>query len=120
MMRLASGNFAGIARRKLTLAGMAKYFPDKIDGLVRFIERNVVLLAGRKQAEELKEIKFEIVTHIGDTPRGVNVALQVGAVQIGVRTGRVSYPEYPELDLVFANIVEAKDSSGRCLNSPKP
>jgi phosphoglycolate phosphatase-like HAD superfamily hydrolase len=80
-----------------------------------FIERKDDLLAARKQAEELKGIKFDIVVHIGDTPRDVNAALQVGAVPIGVRTGRVSYPEYPEPDSVFANIVEAKDKLWKVL-----
>jgi beta-phosphoglucomutase-like phosphatase (HAD superfamily) len=108
-MGVASGNFPGIAWRKLTLAGLAKYFPDRIGGLGMFIERRDALLTARKQAEELKGKKFDIAVHIGDTPRDVTAAVQAGAVPIGVRTGRVAYAEFPEPDSVFANIVEAKE-----------
>jgi phosphoglycolate phosphatase-like HAD superfamily hydrolase len=108
-MGLASGNFPGMAWRKLKLAGLEKYFTNKVGGLGMFIERKDGLLAARKQAEDLKGTKFDIVVHIGDTPRDVNAALQVGAIPIGVRTGRIAYPVYPEPDSVFANIIEAKD-----------
>jgi beta-phosphoglucomutase-like phosphatase (HAD superfamily) len=42
-MGLASGHFPGIAWRKLTLAGLAKYFPNRI-------ERRDALLTARKSS----------------------------------------------------------------------
>jgi phosphoglycolate phosphatase-like HAD superfamily hydrolase len=79
------------------------------------IERKDGLIAAKKQAEELKGIKFDIVVHIGDPPRDVNAALQAGAVPIGVPTGRMSYLEDPEPESVFANIVDPRDKLWKML-----
>jgi phosphoglycolate phosphatase-like HAD superfamily hydrolase len=114
-MAVASGNFPRIAWQKLELAGLAKYFPDRIGGLGMFIERKDALLAARKRAEELKGIQFDVIVHVGDTPTDVRAAVEAGAIPIGVRTGRFVYPEYPQPGSVFANIVEARDALWKIL-----
>jgi phosphoglycolate phosphatase-like HAD superfamily hydrolase len=108
-MAVASGNYPRIAWQKLELAGIAKYFPDRIGGLGVVVDRKDALVLARQTAEKVKNTKFDIVMHIGDTPADVNAAIQAGAIPIGVRTGRVSYPEYPGPSYIFANLVEGRD-----------
>jgi phosphoglycolate phosphatase-like HAD superfamily hydrolase len=107
-MGVASGNFAGIARHKLELAGLARYFPDRIGGLGMFLDRADALKAARAQAEALAGGKFDICVHIGDTPGDVRAAIKTGAVPFAVRTGRVHYPDYPGAEFVFNDIGEGR------------
>jgi phosphoglycolate phosphatase-like HAD superfamily hydrolase len=108
-MGLASGNYPRIGWRKLENAGIAHYFPDRIGGLGVVLERKDALILSRETAEKVKNRKFDIVMHIGDTPSDINAAIQAGAIPFGVRTGRVSDAEYPSSGCVVANLVEGRD-----------
>lgn len=108
-MGVASGNFPRIAWRKLELAGIAKYFPQKIGGLGVVIDRKDAVVMARKNAEAITGKTFDIVMHIGDTPADINAAIGAGAIAFGVRTGRVAYPEYPTPSHIFANLIEGHD-----------
>jgi hypothetical protein len=49
---IASGNFAGIGWRKLELAGIAKFFGERIGGFGGNEVRRDALVAARRMAEE--------------------------------------------------------------------
>jgi phosphoglycolate phosphatase-like HAD superfamily hydrolase len=107
-MGVASGNFPGIAWHKLELAGLARYFPDRIGGLGMFLDRADAIIAARAQAEAIVGGKFDISAHIGDTPGDVKAAIKAGSVPFAVRTGRVHYPDYPGAQFLFSDIWEGR------------
>lgn len=101
---VASGNLPRIAWHKLELAGISKYFPDRIGGLGIYSSRAEALLAARHIAEEKKNTKFDVAIHVGDTPNDGEAALLAGAIGFMVKTGRVEYPSYPEGTIVYDNM----------------
>lgn len=118
-MGLASGNFPLIAWHKLEMAGLDRFFPQRIGGLGVVRERKDAVALARKRAEEVTHKKFDIVMHIGDTPADVNAANAAGAIAVAVRTGRVTYPEYPTPSHVFADLIEGRDEIMKLLELSK-
>ena len=109
-MGLASGNFPRIAWKKLELAGLDRYFPQRIGGLGVVADRKDAVILARRNAEKMTGKKFDIVMHIGDTPNDVKAANLAGVIAVAVKTGRVQYPEYPEPCYLFGNLNEGRDT----------
>lgn len=85
---VASGNIEGIAWKKLSNAGIEKYFKGHIGGFGGYVfERSEALMMAREGAEKATGKKFDKIFHIGDMPSDINAAIQTNATPIGVLTG---------------------------------
>ena len=105
-MGIASGNLPRIAWHKLELAGVAKYFPQRIGGLGVYQLRQEAVLAAKQMAEEKVGHGFDIHIHVGDTSNDSEAARAVGAISVCVRTGRVKYAEYGPDAYVFDSFAQ--------------
>jgi phosphoglycolate phosphatase-like HAD superfamily hydrolase len=106
---LATGNLPGIAWRKMELAGLAQYFPDRVGGFGIVPSRTDAVREARKIAEDVKGVTFDIAVHVGDTPNDAEAALGAGAVPFIVRTGKFQYSVWPVgTDRIFNNMVEGR------------
>jgi phosphoglycolate phosphatase-like HAD superfamily hydrolase len=110
-MALASGNYPRIGWRKLELAELDQYFPERIAGLGTIFERRDALLVARRKAEEVKGVKFDLIMHIGDTLADITAAMQTGAIPFCVKTGRIvlAQTEYPKESYVVDNLVDGRE-----------
>jgi phosphoglycolate phosphatase-like HAD superfamily hydrolase len=91
---LASGNYPAIAWLKLEVAGLVKYFPDRIGGLGECKDRKDAIETAVARAEKVAGRAFDVKVHVGDTPSDVDAAIRAGVIPFAVKTGRRQYSDW--------------------------
>jgi phosphoglycolate phosphatase-like HAD superfamily hydrolase len=114
-LAVASGNLPGIAWRKLHLAGLDGYFPERFAGLGTLADRKDAILTAKSQAETAKGITFDAIIHIGDTPADAKAAIEAGVTAFCVRTGAYPLSQYPQPCYIFDSILEGHDQLWKLL-----
>jgi phosphoglycolate phosphatase-like HAD superfamily hydrolase len=108
VLTVATGNFEQIARKKLELAGLSRFFRLDVGGYGEVLERrDALLMAERKCAEAGLVVVHKV--HIGDTPSDAIAAVDAGFVPVIVTTGR-RHTGFPDGALVFPGYAPDGDS----------
>lgn len=107
---IASGNLPRLCWKKLELAGIAKYFPDRVGGYGTSASRADAILRGKDEAGRLFGKKVKRVIHFGDTPDDIEAAHAAGAKAIAVLTGFSTTEELSAAELVVKDLTTGFDS----------
>lgn len=113
---IASGNFPGIAWKKLELAGIAELFPLKTGGFGTSGSRAECVSNGIKSAENIVGHKFDKTIHIGDTVNDIDAAHKAGSIAIAVLTGTGKRDDFPSPDYIFENLDVCFDQLMQIIN----
>lgn len=116
---VASGNYPRIGWKKLQIAGIDQYFPDRIGAFGNNYERHEALSKAKELAENLHQCKFDYCIHVGDTPIDVTAAKKAGFIAVAVRTGNTKLA-FPDACYILNNLEEGYDRFLRFVTEDHP
>lgn len=111
VLSVLTGNASGVARAKLSAAGIDHYFPHGAYGDSADHRYELVAVAIERVTHTTGETFQETdVVLIGDTPRDIEAARESGAKVLAVATGRYSVDDLAEHDpdIVFEDLSETE------------
>ena len=118
---LCTGNYPRIGWTKVTQAGVADFFKDKIGGFGDIMERDDILAYAIKDAEKKTGHKFDRIIHIGDAVTDVRAALNNNAIAVAVCTGGLkTKDQFPKPCFVLENLEKGFDDLLSIIKSGRP
>ncbi|OHS95287.1 hypothetical protein TRFO_38628 [Tritrichomonas foetus] len=108
VLGVTSSNYESIGWKKIELANLSRFFPDKIGGFGLEDNKNMALLKALEKAKKERKIShFDKLFHVGDTIGDAESALAVGFTPIIVKTGGQK-TNFPKESIIFENMEDPK------------